>query len=86
MGVSPAPSDRDLSGYRRDGEIPGGRKSRLFVVGSPENEVFRQLASRDSGVDSVSGSTTAGGASELCEPLLMNDDTRLGEVVHHAFE
>ena len=26
-------------------KYPGSRKFRLFVVGSPENQVFRQLAS-----------------------------------------
>ena len=58
------------------------------MVGSPENEVFRLLASRHNGVNAVSGSTTAkGGASELCEPLPRNGDTGMGQVgMPHAVQ
>ena len=53
------------------------------MVGSCVNEVFRRLASGHSRVDSVSGSTGSTtaeeGAFQLCGPLPMNTNTRLGE-------
>ena len=58
------------------------------MVGSPENEVFRLLASRHNGVNAVSGSTIAAGRCfELCEALLTNGDTHVGQAgTLRAFE
>ena len=58
------------------------------MVGSREDEVFRQLASRHNGVDSVAGSTIAAGRCfELCEALLTNGDTHVGQAgTLRAFE